>query len=155
MLPPNTPATAIFILRFCAKNSKNCGQIKHTKKQRKAKMISDEKRKSIRKTIRFSPDQLKKITEKANDLQLNFSQYIVYSATNQRVGSKKNPLYKDLITQLAKVGNNLNQIAKICNTEKTINKQIVSSLVTTISALQTQLNQIVSKLSTSGADDDL
>ncbi|HEC1751910.1 TPA: plasmid mobilization relaxosome protein MobC [Campylobacter lari] len=58
-------------------------------------------------------------------------------------------MYRELITQLARVGNNLNQIAKICNRDKSINKNIASNLIITISELESTLSDISRKLSKS------
>lgn len=77
---------------------------------------------------------------------MSFSEYIIYSALNKKISTKKTPLYKELITELAKQGNNLNQIAKICNTDKTINTALASRLVVVISELQLQLSEIYKKL---------
>ncbi|MPA79927.1 MobC family plasmid mobilization relaxosome protein [Campylobacter coli] len=115
-------------------------------------MEEKKEKKELRKTIRFTQKELEEIKEKANNLNMSFSQYIVYSALNKQLASKKNPLYKDLTTQLAKVGNNLNQIAKTCNTEKTINKHIASNLILVISELQKELSNITKKLN--GVSDD-
>ncbi|MBX1152326.1 plasmid mobilization relaxosome protein MobC [Campylobacter jejuni] len=116
-------------------------------------MESEKEKKELRKTIRFTPNELKEIEEKASNLNMSFSQYIIYSALNKQIASKKNPLYKELITQLARVGNNLNQIAKVCNKDKTINKQVTSNLIITIAELQKQLSNISQKLNK--ASDDL
>lgn len=109
-------------------------------------MESEKEKKELRKTIRFTQKELEKIKEKASNLNIGFSQYIIYSALNKQIASKKNPLYKELITQLARVGNNLNQIAKVCNKDKTINKQVTSNLIIAIAELQKQLNNISQKL---------
>ena len=115
-------------------------------------MEDKKEKKELRKTIRFTQKELEEINKKASNLNMSFSQYIVYSALNKQVASKKNPLYKDLTTQLARVGNNLNQIAKTCNTEKTINKHVASRLILVISELQKELSNIAKKLN--GFSDD-
>lgn len=115
-------------------------------------MEDKKEKKELRKTIRFSKKELEEITQKANDLNMSFSQYIIYSALNKQIASKKNPLYKDLTTQLARVGNNLNQIAKVCNTEKAINKHIASNLILVVSELQKELSNISKKLNRTSDD---
>lgn len=109
-------------------------------------MEEKKERKELRKTIRFSKKELEEITQRANNLHMSFSEYILYSALNKKISTKKTPLYKELITELAKQGNNLNQIAKICNTDKIINTTIASRLVVVISELQSQLSEIYKKL---------
>lgn len=99
-----------------------------------------------RKTIRLTQSELEKIMQKADELQMNFSEYIVYCSLNKNSSSKRQPLYKELITQIAKIGNNLNQLTKICNTEKSINKHIASCLVLTIAKLQEELSKISKRL---------
>lgn len=115
-------------------------------------MEDKKEKKELRKTIRFNKKELEEITQKANDLNMSFSQYIIYSALNKQMASKKNLLYKDLTTQLTRMGNNLNQIAKTCNTEKTINKHIASNLILVISELQKEFGNITKKLN--GLSDD-
>lgn len=106
----------------------------------------EKQNKELRKTIRFTKDELEQILNLASNQQMKFSEYIIYSALNKTTASKKNPLYKELIIGLARVGNNLNQIAKICNTERQINKSIASNLILIIAELQTKINEITKKL---------
>ena len=63
-------------------------------------MEEKKERKELRKTIRFSKKELEEITQRANNLHMSFSEYILYSALNKKISTKKTPLYKELITEL-------------------------------------------------------
>ncbi|WP_257396239.1 mobilization protein (plasmid) [Campylobacter lari subsp. concheus] len=111
--------------------------------------MAEKENRVFKKTIRFTKSELQEIEQKAQELNVNFSQFIIYASLNKKIASKKNPMYRELITQLARVGNNLNQIAKICNRDKSINKNIASNLIITISELESTLSDISRKLSKS------
>ncbi len=129
----------------------NFSAANHQIKSQDASSVGKKESKELRdkrKTIRFTQKELDTIAEKSSYFNMKFSQYIIFSAVKERVSIevKKNILYKDLIMQLAKIGNNLNQIARTCNTQKEINNHIVSKLVLVISELQKQLNDISKKI---------
>lgn len=73
------------------------------------------------KRIRLSKDEWNIIFEKMEKTNLNFSEFARMSMTDSKIFSKKEKkaiANKELILELAKIGNNLNQIAKYLNTEK-------------------------------------
>ncbi|GAA8293204.1 hypothetical protein HpBT171_15270 [Helicobacter pylori] len=80
--------------------------------------------KQIIKSLRLSQEQWQTIQTQIQEKNLNFSQLVLNSLLTQNsqapIKSKKQKaiVNKELIIELAKWGNNLNQIAKCLNTNK-------------------------------------
>ncbi|MGL2411090.1 plasmid mobilization protein [Helicobacter pylori] len=80
--------------------------------------------KQVIKSLRLSKEQWQTIQTQMQEKNLNFSQLVLNSLLNQNsqayIKSKKQKAIanKELIIELAKWGNNLNQIAKHLNTNK-------------------------------------
>jgi len=68
--------------------------------------------KEIRKTIRFSNEEYSKIKELMSEHNLTFAEFARGAILRKKI---KTNLSKDMIFQVNKVGNNLNQIAKKVN----------------------------------------
>ena len=81
--------------------------------------MSDRKKKyddkTVRKTIRFAPEEWEQIKVKLVEHNLTFAEFARSAILNKKVKTK---LTKDYIYQLQKIGNNLNQIAKNLNSKK-------------------------------------
>lgn len=81
----------------------------------------------IRKTLRFSADEFLLIDEKLAAHNLNFSEFARSAILGKKVHTKLNV---DMIFQVQKVGNNLNQIAKALNQKSDIpNSEILKKLI--------------------------
>jgi len=65
--------------------------------------------KEIRKTIRFSDDEYAKIEAQLSEHNLSFAEFARSAILRKKV---KTNLTKDLLFEVNRVGNNLNQIAK-------------------------------------------
>ncbi|WRF63471.1 plasmid mobilization relaxosome protein MobC [Helicobacter pylori] len=80
--------------------------------------------KQIIKSLRLSKEQWQTIQTQMQEKNLNFSQFVLNSLLTQNsqtpTKSKKQKAIanKELVIELAKWGNNLNQIAKHLNTNK-------------------------------------
>lgn len=80
--------------------------------------------KQVIKSLRLSQEQWQTIQTKMQEKNLNFSQLVLNSLLTQNsqtpIKSKKQKAIanKELVIELAKWGNNLNQIAKHLNTNK-------------------------------------
>jgi len=83
---------------------------------------------SVKKSFRFTPDEWTIIEQKADAAGVKPSDFIRQSALKSKVkrSDKKEQLH--LISQIAKIGNNLNQIARRCNTEKIIDRLTLEEL---------------------------
>jgi len=68
--------------------------------------------KEIRKTIRFSNEEYSKIKELMSEHNLTFAEFARGAILRKKI---KTNLTKDLLFEINRVGNNLNQIAKKVN----------------------------------------
>lgn len=74
--------------------------------------------KSVVKSLRFSKEQYEIIEKAMKEQELNFSEYALLCMLKQKAKRKQNPIHRAFINELAKWGNNLNQVAKHLNTNK-------------------------------------
>ena len=88
----------------------------------------------IRKTLRFSDDEFTKIQATLNEHNLTFSEFARSAILKKKI---KTNLTKDLLYEVNKVGNNLNQIAKKVN-QDTDRKNLLIQLI----EIQNQLKKI-------------
>lgn len=68
--------------------------------------------KFIRKTIRFTPEEYQKIQIQLKSLNIDFTKFAKNAIINHKITI---PIQMDLIYELNRIGNNLNQIAKSIN----------------------------------------
>jgi len=90
--------------------------------------------KEIRKTIRFSDDEYEKIEKMMSEHNLTFAEFARGAILRKKI---KTNLSKDMIFQVNKVGNNLNQIAKKVNQDSD-RKNLLLKLI----EIQNQLKKI-------------
>jgi hypothetical protein len=82
-------------------------------------------RRSVKVTIQLTPSERAALETGAANAGTNLSQHarelcLKRSAAAQIVaGTRRNPEARDLLNQLAAIGNNLNQLARLCNTAQT------------------------------------
>jgi hypothetical protein len=88
--------------------------------------LSDKKIKSVRKSIRLSFEENEILLSQLEKHNLTFSNYARAKILNQKIKSK---ITNDLIYEIAKIGNNLNQIAKYVNTEKALDFRVLEKLI--------------------------
>jgi len=69
-------------------------------------------KREVRKTIRFSVAEFEKIEEQLQEHHLDFSTFARSAILKKKI---KLHIEKELIYELNKIGNNLNQIAKVVN----------------------------------------
>ena len=68
--------------------------------------------KDVRKTLRFSPDEFAKIQQELETANVSFSTFARSEILKKKI---RLPIERELLTELSRIGNNLNQIAKACN----------------------------------------
>lgn len=96
--------------------------------------------KDKRVTIRFTQDEYNKLKDEATKLGITLSSYL----RNKILGNRGNLLTKcdkELLYELNRIGNNLNQIAKHCNINKSIDKLALKELV----EIERQLKRLLEK----------
>ena len=81
--------------------------------------------KFVRKTIRFSENEWKSIEEKLTKSETTFTEFARSAILRKKL---KLPIEKELIYELNRIGNNLNQIAKAVNS-KNDKIQILTELI--------------------------
>lgn len=83
-------------------------------------------KREIRKSIRLSEDENTKLNEMLQTHNILFSDF----ARSRILGYKiKSKIDNDLIFEINKIGNNLNQLAKVANQNKSIEVEVLQSLV--------------------------
>lgn len=80
--------------------------------------------KDIRKTLRFSKSEFELIQQQLEKSNITFSDFARSAILKKKI---KLPIEKELLYELNKIGNNLNQIARTVNTDNKV--QILSKLV--------------------------
>lgn len=68
--------------------------------------------------VRISNDELELIDEKAHRLRMTRSKYVIQAALHQKIITLDNTAMKQLISELRKIGININHIAILCNMGK-------------------------------------
>lgn len=71
--------------------------------------------KNIRKTLRFSEDEFSIIKKNLDNADISFSTFARSAILKKKI---KLPIEKELIFEINKIGNNLNQIAKAINSRE-------------------------------------
>jgi hypothetical protein len=83
-------------------------------------------KRDIKKTVRLSQLENQELSIMLNKHNLTFSDFARAKILGKQIKSK---LSQDLIYQVNKIGNNLNQISKYANQNKSIDIQILQELV--------------------------
>lgn len=91
--------------------------------------------KSIRKTIRFTEEEWSEISAQLEKAEIDFSTFCRNAILKKKI---KLPIEKSLLSQISRIGNNLNQIARAVNREKKI--QVLTQLVQIEKALKALQN---------------
>ncbi len=91
--------------------------------------------KDIRKEIRISKEDLELIEHKAKLCNMSFSEYMRKSAVEQIILVKNFEEYKTIIFEMNKIGININQIIKLANTTKYVDRNEVIKLQESLNEL--------------------
>ncbi len=90
-------------------------------------------------TIRFTQNEYNELKEKATQFDMTLSDYIRTTLLSKREKVRPSKCDKRLLYEINRIGNNLNQIAKHCNTIGTIDKFALKELVD----IEKKLNEIL------------
>jgi hypothetical protein len=82
--------------------------------------------KTIKKSLRLTEKENLQLEENLQKHNLKFSEFARAKILNQKIKSK---ITDDLIYEVSKIGNNLNQIAKYVNTEKALDFRVLEKLI--------------------------
>jgi hypothetical protein len=98
-------------------------------------------KKSRHVTVRFTADEYKILSATAESADTTVSKLIRGAVTKIRAWTPENQkIEKEKINQLAKIGNNLNQIARMVNTQGVVNYEI--EILERLSAIENEIIQI-------------
>ena len=79
-------------------------------KEQRQKMAKD-----VRKTLRFSPEEFAQIQQELESANVSFSTFARSAILKKKI---RLPIERELLTELSRIGNNLNQIAKAVNSQE-------------------------------------
>jgi len=88
--------------------------------------LSTTKNKSVRKSLKITVEENNILLTELKKHNLTFSNFARAKILNQKIKSK---ITNDLIYEVSKIGNNLNQISKYVNTEKSLDFQVLEKLI--------------------------
>jgi len=83
-------------------------------------------KRDIKKTVRLSNLENEKLSELLRNHNLTFSDFARAKILNKKINTK---LTQELLYEMNKIGNNLNQISKNVNTQKSVDIQVLQQLV--------------------------
>lgn len=83
---------------------------------------SDQEKRTIRQTVNFTPDEYEKAKKKADRLNMSLAEFMRLSTKRVNVQEPDRD-YSKMVSELAKIGSNLNQITKVINQSKEIPKK--------------------------------
>ena len=95
--------------------------------------------KKNRLTVRLDDNELNQLNLNASISQLNKSSYIRYALINVKPPIHK--FDKTMVIQVAKIGNNLNQIARHANMHKTIDGIVLKQIIDVNKKLDNLISQ--------------
>lgn len=99
-------------------------------------------RKSERLEIRLTPEEKQKISYNAQLMGISKAEYISLCLRRKRIVVCKD--FPDLIYHLYKIGNNINQIATVANTNKQISQDSINEVHSLMMSCYGKLTEFVS-----------
>ena len=94
--------------------------------------------------IRITPTEKKNIQAKAATAHMSVSGYIVKLSEDKKIiVAEKIP---QLLYEFAKIGTNINQVAKIANTQKFVNNELLATVDEKMDELKTLLQKILAEI---------
>ncbi len=100
--------------------------------------------------FRLSPVEKEKLISRASEAHMNLSDYIMHLSEQKRIVVVDE--LPDLINQIVKIGTNVNQIALVANTYKSVSAQQIEQLENELSRVRRALTQIIDIVN--GTDND-
>ena len=101
----------------------------------------EQERKTENLHIRLTPTDKKKITEHANMMNLSVSDYFTFVFSKKRIIVCDN--FRDLVYQIGRIGNNINQIAAIANKNHYISANNINETKKQLQECQQSINKFI------------
>ena len=90
--------------------------------------------KSLKLTLRISPENKKEIVSRAKKTHLNVSEYMIVSAINKNIIVIDG--FPKVVMQISRIGNNINQIVKLANTTSYVSPDQIAAIKNELKSIQ-------------------
>ena len=100
--------------------------------------------------LRFSLSEKEKLVANAAEAHMSLNEYILHLSEQKRIVVADE--LPDLINQIVKIGTNINQVALVANTYKTVSAQQIEELENELNRVRRLLTHIIDIVN--GTDDD-
>ena len=100
--------------------------------------------------IRLSPSEKENLISRAAEAHMNLNEYILHLSEQKRIVVADE--LPNLINQIVKIGTNVNQVALVANTYKTVSAQQIEELENELRSVRRLLTHIIDIMN--GTDDD-
>ena len=100
--------------------------------------------------IRLSPSEKENVISRAAEAHMNLNEYILHLSEQKRIVVADE--LPNLINQIVKIGTNVNQVALVANTYKTVSAQQIEELENELRSVRRLLTHIIDIVN--GTDDD-
>jgi len=112
------------------------------------------RRLSVRKTIRFSPEEAERLERIAQAKGITLSDFIRRSVLGYKIPERMSPerlarrskIFRKYLGEVNKIGANINQIARYCNQYREVDVLVLERLVEVERELKELLNRIYLEL---------
>ena len=103
-----------------------------------------EEKKSEELHFRLSPTEKKQIETRAKLSNKSVANYLISLSQNQRIVVAKN--LPQLITEIRRIGVNVNQIAAVANTQKYVSKELLTRVTTELKKVTGLMQQVLDEV---------
>jgi uncharacterized protein (DUF1778 family) len=94
--------------------------------------------------LRVTEEDKKYIKEQAALVNMNVSQFILTTAYNKKIVVNNN--IPELLLGMTRIGTNINQIAHLCNSQKSVNNNLLDSVLKKQKELEKLMKKILSDI---------
>lgn len=102
------------------------------------------KDKTARFQIRLTPTEKENLIKKASEAHMTVSHYIVSLSENKRIVLTDD--IAKLTVEISRIGNNINQIAHIANSQKFVNQHLLNAAVESMRDVEQLMKKILAEL---------
>lgn len=97
--------------------------------------------KTERVSLRFSHLEKEKLLEKATEARMNMSQYLLALSEQKKIIVVDE--LPELVRQIIKIGTNVNQIAMVANTHKSVSSKQIETVENQLSDIQNLIGNLI------------
>ncbi|MBQ6946070.1 MAG: plasmid mobilization relaxosome protein MobC [Ruminococcus sp.] len=97
--------------------------------------------KTERVSLRFSHSEKEKLSSKAAEARMSMSQYLLALSEQKKIIVVDE--LPELIRQIIKIGTNVNQIAMVANTHKSVSQKQIETVESQLSDIQNLLGNLI------------